>query len=133
MDTGGGTPAVRRQQKPSKRASAGGDEEEIKKANAMLRKVTKTAKREWADNIIEEGQVWEVARWRHGRKQSQITAMRTSTSQLTFDDNKIAESLANRFFAKDLGPIQEQVSPTTPLLIPRASGTPLCSRSWGST
>jgi hypothetical protein len=58
-----------------KSASGSGDEEVIKKANATLRKVTKTAKREWADNIISEGQVWEVARWCHGRKQSQITAM----------------------------------------------------------
>jgi hypothetical protein len=78
-----------------KSASGSGDKEAIKQANAMLRKVTKMAKREWADNIIAEGQVWEVARWQHGRKQSQITAMRTSASQLTFDDNEIAESLAN--------------------------------------
>jgi hypothetical protein len=58
-----------------KTAAGSGDEEAIKQANAMLRKVTKMAKREWADNIISEGQVWEVARWCHGRKQSQITAM----------------------------------------------------------
>jgi hypothetical protein len=88
-----------------RQASADGVEEDIKVANANLKRVTKKAKREWADNIIEGGNVWEVARWRKGRKNSQITGIRTSESELTFGPEKMAESFADRFFAKDPGPI----------------------------
>jgi hypothetical protein len=113
-----------------KQASLGGDEEAIKLANARLRKITKTAKREWADKIIEEGQVWEVAKWRHGRKTSQITAMRTSPSQLTFDNNEISDILADRFFAKDPGPIQDSF-PDDPPPRPMREWNPLTLKELG--
>jgi hypothetical protein len=86
-------------------ASVSGVEEDIKSANANLKWVTKKAKQEWADNIVTGGNVWEVARWRNGRKNSQITGIRTSESELTFEPEKMAETLAERFFAKDPGPI----------------------------
>jgi hypothetical protein len=86
-------------------ASASGVEEDIKSANANLKRVTKKAKREWADNIVTGGNIWEVARWRNGRKNSQITGICTSESELTFEPEKMAETLAERFFAKDPGPI----------------------------
>jgi hypothetical protein len=86
-------------------ASADGVEEDIKVANANLKRVTKKAKREWADDIVTGGNVWEVARWRKGRKHSQITGIRTSESELTFEPGKMAETFAERFFAKDPGPI----------------------------
>jgi hypothetical protein len=111
-------------------ASAGGEEEVIKQANTHLRKVTKTAKREWADNIISEGQVWEVARWRHGRKQSQITAICTLSSQLTFDNNEMAEVLAEQFFAKDPGPIQTSF-PNNPPPRPTRKWNPLTLKELG--
>jgi hypothetical protein len=56
--------------------------------------------------------------------------MRTSPSQLTFDDNEIAESLANRFFAKDPGPIQERF-PDDPPPRPTRQWNPLTLKELG--
>jgi hypothetical protein len=86
-------------------ALVSGVEEDIKSASANLKQVTRKAKREWGDNIISGGNVWEVAKWRHGRKNSQITALHTSELELTFEPEKMAETFTACFFAKDPGPI----------------------------
>jgi hypothetical protein len=57
---------------------------------------------------------------RRGRKNSQITGIRTSESELMFEPEKMAETFAEQFFAKDPGPI-----PTT---FDRRPGSPTDER-----
>jgi uncharacterized small protein (DUF1192 family) len=44
------------------------DKDERKAAQARLKGVIRSAKRDWADEYIENAQLWEVAAWRHGRR-----------------------------------------------------------------
>ena len=82
------------------------NEEEEQEAAKQLTKATRLAKRSWADEVVTSSNVWEVAKWRHGRKISQIAALRTEEGQLTFDTNQMANILATRFFNKDPGNVQ---------------------------
>ena len=84
------------------------NEEEKHDAAKRLTKVTRLAKRSWADDVVTNDNVWDVAKWRHGRKCSQIVALRTQEGQLTFDTNQMANLLAARFFNKDPGNVQLQ-------------------------
>jgi hypothetical protein len=83
-----------------------GDVDEQHKASKHLKHVTQAAKRKWADNKIENGDVWEVAAWRHGRRMGNIHALKRADGQLTFDPTEMAEVLAARFFTRDEGAIE---------------------------
>ena len=70
-----------------------------------LTRVTRKAKREWADKVVTNGNIWEVAKWRHGRRSSDIAALRCSDDSLTFDPEEMSRILAERFFVKDPGDV----------------------------
>ena len=83
--------------------SAGGDERDD--AVRALCRTTTVAKRTWADRGVTSGNVWDVAKWRHGRKSSAIAALREPDSSLTFESERMAALLADRFFTQDPGDI----------------------------
>ena len=41
-----------------------------------LKKVTKKAKREWADEYIQKAGVWDLAQWRHGRRLTKVNTQK---------------------------------------------------------
>jgi hypothetical protein len=86
-------------------AEAHADEEERKRARKRLKAVTRDAKRKWADKIVTEGNVWDVAKWRHGRKTTSIAALKRPDGQLTFDHTEMTDILSRRFFSADTGRI----------------------------
>ena len=45
-------------------------------AQARLKGTVRAAKRKWADEYIEKAQLWDVAAWRHGRRQSNVPSLR---------------------------------------------------------
>ena len=94
-------------------AIAEDDENKRQDAQRSLRKVVKATKRSWADKLVTSGAVWEVAKWRHGRKSSTIAALRNDHGELTFDHEDVADLLARRFFTTDPGnvPLQQHDDP----------------------
>ena len=84
-------------------AIAEDDESKRQEAQQTLRKTVKASKRNWADKLVTSGDVWEVAKWRHGRKSSTIAALRNDHGDLTFDHEEVADLLAQRFFTTDPG------------------------------
>ena len=89
---------------------AAGTRHASQEENTALRKeltrVTRKAKREWADNVVAKGNIWEVAKWRHGRRSSDIAALRDQDGNLTFEPDAMARILADRFFVQDTGLVQ---------------------------
>ena len=81
------------------------DREEKARALKALKVTTRRAKREWADALIQRSDVWEVAKWRHGRRQSGIPAIRLDHGELTYEHEEMAEALSRRFFAEERDPI----------------------------
>ena len=73
-----------------------------------LKHTVRLAKRNWADHYITSANVWEVAAWRHGRRQTRIPALRGPDGDLHFDHDTMTDLLADRFFAKDLGTVPLQ-------------------------
>jgi hypothetical protein len=74
-------------------------------AAKALKTTVRTAKRQWADDYITTANVWEVAAWRHGRRQTRIPALINANGDLTFDHDSMSDIFANRFFARDPGDI----------------------------
>ncbi|KAF8258150.1 hypothetical protein EI94DRAFT_1755437 [Lactarius quietus] len=68
------------------------DEDKRRDNRRILKKAVKTAKWEWADTLETSGAVWEVAKWRHGRKLNTIAALRAGED-------------ARRFFTTDPGAV----------------------------
>ena len=56
-------------------------------------------KKTWVDEFIQKTDLWDVAKWRHRRKQSGIPALQNSEGQLQYDHESMAELLSKRFFA----------------------------------
>ena len=82
---------------------AGDDDRD--EAVRALRRATTTAKRTWADREVTSGNVWDVAKWRHGRKSSTIAALREPDGSLTFEPQRMAALLADCFFTQDPGDV----------------------------
>jgi hypothetical protein len=74
-------------------------------ATRALKVTVRNAKRTWADNYITTANVWEVAAWRHGRRQTHIPALVDANGTLTFNHDSMSTIFADRFFAWDLGDI----------------------------
>jgi len=83
-----------------------GDSDERKAAARVLKRTVKKAKREYYDNIVTNGKIWEVAKWRLGRRMSGIPALRLANGALSFDQREISDTLAARFFVEDLDEIE---------------------------
>ena len=91
--------------------------DERNEAVRALRRATMSAKRTWADREVTSGNVWDVAKWRHGRKSSAIAALREPDGSLTFEPQQMAALLADRFFTQDPGDValhQADDPPTRP-------------------
>ena len=59
---------------------------------------------------------WEVAKWRHSRKNSVITVLKQPDSTLTYDPQEMATTLSQRFFTPDSGiPISSFLDDPPPL------------------
>jgi Reverse transcriptase (RNA-dependent DNA polymerase)/Endonuclease-reverse transcriptase len=76
------------------------DPEERKVAHARLRGTVRAAKRKWADDYIREAQLWEVAKWRHGRKLSKVPSLQ-GTEGLAHTHEEVSNILSRRFFPQD--------------------------------
>jgi hypothetical protein len=74
-------------------------------ASHTLKNTVRNSKRNWADNYITTANVWEVAAWRHGRRQTRIPALVDANGDLTFDHASMSNIFADRFFAQDPGDI----------------------------
>ena len=55
--------------------------------------------------MVTKGNIWEVAKWRHGRRSSDIAALRNTDNSLTFEPESMARILAERFFVQDNGEV----------------------------
>jgi hypothetical protein len=81
--------------------------DDSRRLHIALKRITKRAKMEWANNYITAANVWEVAAWRHGRRSSHIAALRDANGELTFDHENMADTLSRRFFAETRDTIPE--------------------------
>jgi len=98
------------------RALPPGDSTERKNASKNLRKVTRQSKRKYYDNIVTNGKIWDVAKWRLGRRMTGIPALRLANGSLSFDQREIADTLSARFFVQELDQITvEQADDPPPL------------------
>ena len=72
-----------------------------------LTSATRKAKREWADKVVTSGNVWEVAKWCHGRRLTKIaTLWDPTTDDLTFEPETMSWLLVERFFIQDTRHVQ---------------------------
>ena len=76
------------------------DTEERKTAHAKLKGTVSAAKRRWADDYIEKAQLWEVAKWRHGRKLSKVPSLQ-GTEGLEHAHEEVSNILSRRFFPQN--------------------------------
>jgi len=67
-------------------------------ASAALRTAVRKAKRSWADDIIRSGNLWEAAKWRHGRRVTKIPSVRNEEG-LVHTHEDMAHIFRDRFFA----------------------------------
>ena len=88
------------------------DPEQRKIAHARLRGTVSTAKRMWADDYIEKAQLWEVAKWRHGRKLTKVPALQ-GTEGLVHSHEEVSSILSRRFFPQN-PPLVDQTFPDDP-------------------
>jgi hypothetical protein len=81
--------------------------EDTRRLNHELKRVTRQAKMEWANEYITAANVWEVAAWRHGRRSSHIAALQNADSKLSFNHENMADTLSRRFFTEDRDTVPE--------------------------
>ena len=86
-------------------AATGSDNATQTALQLTLKWVTKKVKWVWADKAVTEGNVWDVAKWRHGRKLSTISALQDPGGDLTFKPADMAHILAWQFFTQEPGNI----------------------------
>ena len=92
------------------------DPEERKIAHARLKGTVSAAKRIWADDYIKKAQLWEVAKWRHGRKLSKVPSLQ-GTEGLVHSHEEVANLLSRRFFPQN-PPFVDQRFPDDPPPLP---------------
>jgi len=109
------------------RALPPGDTEERKTASKTLRKITRQSKRAYYDNLITNGKIWDVAKWRLGRRMSGIPALRLANGTLSFDQREIADTLSARFFVQELDQI-EIAQPDDPPPLPTRPYHPVSTK-----
>ena len=81
-------------------------QEETTALGKALTCVTRKAKHDWADKIVTNGNVWEIAKWRHGQKTSDIAALWNADNELTFNPEEMVHILAEHFFVQDTRNVQ---------------------------
>ena len=73
------------------------DPEERHLAHSRLKGSIRAAKRRWADDYIEKAQLWEVAKWRHGRKLNKVPSLQRPGG-LAHSHEEVSNILSQRFF-----------------------------------
>jgi Reverse transcriptase (RNA-dependent DNA polymerase) len=68
-------------------------------AQARLKCTVRADKRSWADKYIEDAQLWDVAKWRHGRKLSKVPSLQ-GPEGLVHSHEEVSNILSQRFFPK---------------------------------
>ena len=68
-----------------------------RRAQAHLKGTIRAAKCKWADDYIQEAQVWEVASWRHGWRLAKVPPLKTNEG-LAHIHEEIVEVLTQQFF-----------------------------------
>ncbi len=66
---------------------------------ARLKGTVRAAKRKWADEYIENANLWEVAGWRHRRRITKVPSLK-GPDGLVHAHEEVADILSQRFFAK---------------------------------
>lgn len=109
--------------------------EEKRLTHARLKGTVRTAKRKWADDYIEKAQLWEVAKWRHGRKLSKVPSLQ-GPAGLAHSHEEVANILSSRFFPKTPPEVAPQflddpapLPPRTLIHIDRAFIEPLLQKA----
>jgi len=100
--------------------------EEKKAAQKNMRSTIRTAKKDWANNLLRNAtteSLWKAARWRHGRRQRNIPALSTEDG-LSSDKADMTSALRSRFF-KDNPPLVERVFPDDPDPLPQRHFHPI--------
>ena len=95
-----------------------------------LKKVTKKAKREWADEYIQKAGVWDLAQWRHGRRLTKVSTLRNGEGDLVADHAEMANLLATRFFNDDPSPVNPHFH-DDPAPVPERDWTPIGPKEIG--
>ena len=67
-------------------------------ASAAFRSAVRKAKRSWANGIIRNGNLWEAAKWRHGRRVTKIPSVRNEEG-FVHSPGEMANVFENRFFS----------------------------------
>jgi len=86
--------------------------EEKKAAQKNLRSTIRTAKRDWANNLLHNAttdSLWKAACWRHGRCQRNIPALSTEDG-LSNDKENMTSVLRSRFFKDNPPPVDRAFS-----------------------
>ncbi|KAI9452922.1 hypothetical protein BJY52DRAFT_1189951 [Lactarius psammicola] len=83
-----------------------GNSDEKRAASRDLKRITKKAKCGYYNKVISTRNIWEVAKWRHGRCLDSIPALRLASGALSFDQREIANTLGKKFFVEGLKDIR---------------------------
>ena len=78
-------------------------------AQARLKGTVRAAKRKWADEYIEQAQLWDVAAWRHGRRLTKVPSLQ-GPEGLVHSHEGVADILSQRFFPRS----PQEVNPHFP-------------------
>ena len=68
-------------------------------AQARLKGTVRAAKRRWADEYIENAQLWDVAKWRHGRRLTKVPSLQ-GPDGLAHSHEEVSNILSQRFFPR---------------------------------
>ena len=109
---------------------AAASEEERTEAIKQLKKTTKSAKRDWADDYIRKTEVWNLAQWRHGRRLTKVSTLRNSEGGLVYEHAEMADLLANRFFNDDPAQVDPHFT-DDPAPVPQRDWTPIGTKEIG--
>jgi len=88
-------------------------------AHACLRGMVRAAKRNWADEHIQEAQLWDVAKWRHGRQLTKVPPLRKPEG-MAHSHEELTEILAQRFFTQTPPEVPEDFDDDPALVTPRS-------------
>jgi hypothetical protein len=85
------------------------DAESRSLAHARLKGTVRAAKRKWADEYIEQAQLWDIAAWRHGRRLTKVPSLQ-GPEGLVHSHEEVSNILSQRFFP----PTPQEVNPHFP-------------------
>ena len=85
-------------------------------ALATLCKAVRKAKRSWADGIIRNGNLWEAAKWRHGRHVTKIPSVQ-GRGDLVHAHNEMANIFQDRFFGAQPPAVQTDLADDQPTFL----------------